>query len=59
MQMDKLNQTLTAVKNLRSNVRQCFEHLADGTDGEGVEESRNKFVHDFQERFGAINSQLR
>jgi len=33
--MDKLNSTLTAVKNLRSNVRQCFEHLADGTDGEG------------------------
>ncbi|KAH8359692.1 hypothetical protein KR093_008393 [Drosophila rubida] len=59
MQVDKLNLTLTAVKNLRANVRQCFEHLADGTDGEGVEESRNKFVHDFQDRFGAINSQLR
>lgn len=57
--MDKLNSTLTAVRNLRSNVKQCFEHLADGTDGEGGEESRNKFVHEFQERFGAINLQLR
>ncbi|XP_068157316.1 mediator of RNA polymerase II transcription subunit 27 [Drosophila tropicalis] len=57
--MDKLNSTLTAVKSLRSNVRQCFEHLSDGTDGETADESRSIFVHEFQDKFGSINLQLR
>lgn len=64
--MEKINATLNAVKALRSSVRQCFEQLADGTtkqvDGTGVdqaEESRNKFLVEFQENYGNINQQLR
>lgn len=64
--MEKLNATLNAVKSLRSNVRQCFEQLADGTtkqvDGTGAEQaedSRNKFLLEFQENYGNINQQLR
>lgn len=64
--MEKLNATLNAVKALRSSVRQCFEQLADGTakqadgtGGEQSEESRNKFLVEFQENYGNINQQLR
>lgn len=64
--MEKLNAALNSVKALRSSVRQCFEQLADGTtkqvDGTGVEqseESRNKFLMEFQENYSNINQQLR
>lgn len=57
--MEKLNSTLIAIKALRSSVGQCFEHLADGTTADNLEESRSKFLQEFQENFNNINSQLR
>lgn len=57
--MEKLNATLSAVKALRSSVGQCFEQLADGTSADSVEESRAKFLLEFQENFNNINIQLR
>lgn len=50
--MEKLNATLNSVKALRSSVRQCFEHLAEGA-------SNDKFLNEFQENFTNINIQLR
>ncbi|XP_073816317.1 mediator complex subunit 27 [Musca autumnalis] len=58
--MEKLNATLNAVKSLRSSVRQCFEQLADGTAAtEQSEDSRTKFLVEFQENYSHINQQLR
>ncbi|XP_061392290.1 mediator of RNA polymerase II transcription subunit 27 [Musca vetustissima] len=57
--MEKLNTTLNAVKSLRSSVRQCFEQLADGTAAEQTEDSRTKFLLEFQENYSHINQQLR
>lgn len=57
--MEKLNSTLNAVKSLRSSVRHCFEQLGDGTTAEQSEESRTKFLVEFQENYSNINQQLR
>lgn len=57
--MEKLNATLNSVKALRSSVRQCFEHLADGNSSEQTEDSRTKFLVEFQENYSHINLQLR
>ncbi|XP_017471649.1 PREDICTED: mediator of RNA polymerase II transcription subunit 27 [Rhagoletis zephyria] len=57
--MEKINSTLGAVRSLRSSVRQCFEHLADGTSAELAEDNRTKFLLKFQENFNNMNAQLR
>lgn len=59
--MEKLNSTLTAVRNLRSSVRNCFEKLSDGA---GEEEPPKDVTHElfiqvFQDHFNDVNNQLR
>lgn len=59
--MEKLSATLSAVRNLRTSVRSCFEKLSEGISEDGLpkDESNELFIQIFQEHFNDVNNQLR